>query len=146
MGEKYLYSCQTTGASRVMNDPVREYLERQGYADYIIEGGVEYLLTSWESTVSSIIEGEVPDYTQYVKSMDRRRILEETLALIPLYQQAWYHQRVYEADHQLRQHLTVSEQPLCGPAVAAEKGYTPDRQWWYFHRPRRVNGAWPNAR
>ncbi len=109
MGEKHLYSCQTTGASRVMNDPVREYLERQGYADYIIEGGVEYLLTSWESTVSSITEGEVPDYTQYVKSMDRRRILEETLALIPLYQQAWYHQRVYEADHQLRQHLTVSE-------------------------------------
>ncbi len=41
MGEKFLYSCQTTGVSHVMNDPVREYLERLSYAEYIIEGGVE---------------------------------------------------------------------------------------------------------
>ncbi len=128
-----------------MNDPVREYLERQGYADYIIEGGVEYLLASWESTVSSITEGKIPGYNQYVKSMDRRRILEETLALIPLYQQAWYHKRVYEADRQLRQHLTFTDEPLCGPAVAVEKGYTPERQWWYYHRPRLANRTWPHA-
>ena len=129
-----------------MNDPVRDYLERQGYADYIIEGGVEYLLTSWESTVSSIAEGEILDYNQYVKSMDRRRILEETLALIPSYQQAGYHKRVYEADRQLRQHLTFTDEPLCGPEVAVEKGYTPERQWWYYHRPRLANGTWPHAR
>ena len=128
-----------------MNDPVRDYLEHLGYADYIIEGGVEYLLASWESTVASITEGEIPDYNQYLKSMDRRRILEETLALIPFYQQAGYHKRVYEADRQLRQHLRFTDEPLCGLAVAAEKGYTPERQWWYYHRPWLTNGTWPHA-
>lgn len=127
-----------------MNDPVREYLKRQGYADYIIEGGIEYLLASWESTVTSITEGEVPDYNQYLKSMDRRRILEETLALIPMYQQAWYHKRIYEADHRLKPYLTFTEEPLCGPALAAEKGYTPERQWWYYYRPWQIQGAWPS--
>ena len=60
-----------------MNDPVRDYLKRQGYAGYIVEGGVEYLLTTWESTVSSIVAGDLVDYNSYLKSMDRRRILEE---------------------------------------------------------------------
>ena len=58
-----------------MNDPVRDYLERQGYAEYIIQGGVEYLLTTWESTVTSIVNGDQVDFNSYLKSMDRRRIL-----------------------------------------------------------------------
>lgn len=128
-----------------MNDPVRDYLERQGYADYIIEGGVEYLLTSWESTVASIIDGDVPDYNSYLKCMDRRRILDETLKLIPIYQQTWYQQRVFEADDRLKQHLVFVAEPLCGLALATERGYSAERQWWYFHRPRLVNETWPEA-
>ncbi len=129
----------------VMSDPVRDYLERQGYAGYIVEGGVEYLLTSWEDMVLAVQEGEAFDYNHYVKGMDRRRMLEETLALIPLYQQAWYHRRVYEADQKIRQYLVATEAPICGPAVAAERGYTPERDWWYFHRPRRTDASWPGA-
>ncbi len=127
----------------VMSDPVRDYLERQGYAVYIVEGGVEYLLTSWEDMVLSVQKGEALDYNQYLKGMDRRRMLEETLALIPLYQQAWYHRRVYEADEQIRQYLVTTEAPICGPALAAERGYTPERDWWYFHRPRHMDASWP---
>ena len=128
-----------------MNDPVRDYLHQQGYAQYIVEGGVEYLLTAWESTVASITEGDVLDYNSYVKCMDRRRILEETLNLIPMYQQAWYHKRVYDADERIKQHLVFVEAPLCGPAIAAEQGYSPDEQWWYFYRPRLVDASWPEA-
>ena len=128
-----------------MNDPVRNYLKRQGYAGYIVEGGIEYLLTTWESTVSSIVDGDLLDYNAYVKSMDRRRILEETLALIPMYQQAWYHKRVYEADDRIKQYLIFVEAPLCGPAVAIEKGYSPEREWWYFHRPRLMDQTWPET-
>jgi hypothetical protein len=124
------------------DDPVRDFLERNGYADYIVEGGVDYLLTSWESTVASVIEGDIPDYTSYLRSVDRRRILQETLALIPMYEQDWYLKRVYAADDQIKPHLILTQIPLCGPAVATEQGYTPERHWWYYRRPCVVDETW----
>lgn len=126
-----------------MGDPVRDYLRQHGYADYIVEGGVEYLLSDWESLVDGVAAGEPPAYNLYLKGLDRRRILEEALALTPLYEQAWYHPRIYAADTRFRQHVVETAVPLCGPVVAAEKGYSPERHWWYFRRPQRVE--WPEA-
>jgi hypothetical protein len=128
---------------QVVNDPVRAFLEQQGYACYIVEGGLDYLLTSWESTVASIVDGEVMDYNAYLKCMDRRRILEETLALIPSEEQAYYLKQVEEADEELKRHLIGTSMPLCGQVVAIEQGYSPQRQWWYYYRPRVVDNSWP---
>ena len=123
-----------------MHDPVREYLRQQGYAEYIVEGGFDYLLDDWESLVEAVRNGELPDDVQYARGMDRRRILDETLPLLPLHKQAWYYQRVFEADAELRSLLEPTDEPLCGTAVAREKGYTPDQHWWYYHRLKLASG------
>lgn len=127
----------------VVNDPVRDFLEQQGYACYIVEGGLDYLLTTWKSTVASIVEGETMDYNTYLRCMDRRRILEEALALVPSKEQAFYQRQVEEADQKLKQRLIGTSMPLCGHVVATEQGYTPQRQWWYYYRPRTVDETWP---
>ncbi|MFQ5571703.1 MAG: hypothetical protein ACE5G0_18640 [Rhodothermales bacterium] len=126
-----------------MTDPVREYLSRHGYAAYIVEGGLDYLLDAWETMVAAVSEGQILDRNQFISGMDLRRILEETLAFIPLYEQAGYYKRVIEADQKIRQHLVASETPLCDQEMASIYGYTPERHWWYFYRPRQVNETWP---
>ncbi len=64
-----------------MSDPVREYLKQKGYAQHVIEGGLQHLVSNWELVVNEIAQGYRSYEEEYLNDMDGRRIIEEVLRL-----------------------------------------------------------------
>jgi hypothetical protein len=50
-------------------------------------------------------------------------------------------QPLVAADRRFRRATVAAGKCLWGSAAAAREGWRPDRQWWYFRRPRRGNPA-----
>lgn len=46
-----------------MNDPIKDYCKKKGFADFVVEGGLDYLVPSWERTVAHIAR----DYARMMK-------------------------------------------------------------------------------
>ena len=47
--------------------------------------------------------------------------------------------RLAEADALIRPHVIPTAQCIWGDENARKHGYTRDRDWWYYHRPRVVD-------
>jgi hypothetical protein len=119
-----------------MKDVVREYLSAKGYADRVVGGGIPYLVAAWERTAASIVAGKAQDWDDYLDAMDGRRILEEALSIALPEERAKWISRVRAADDQGRAHLVPTEVCIWGEANAEKHGYSRERDWWYYHRPR----------
>lgn len=126
-----------------MSDTIRSYLKEKGYAEYIIEGGLEYLIIAWEDVVEKLVDGAVPPYQGYLNDMHRRRILQEAIAAAPTGQQEDYAIRLFEIDSYLLPHLIPTTSCICGMEEALIHDYSPHGHWWYFHRPKAVDETWP---
>jgi len=113
-----------------------------GYADHTVSGGLAKLVTGWEALVTSVVKGEPQDYYEYLNDMDGRRILAEALEVASPEERAKFAARVDMADERLRPHLQPSVRCIWGEDVAAKRGWTPEKAWWYFHRPRLVDDSW----
>ncbi len=36
---------------------IRDFCEQQGYADFVVDGGLDYLIRSYEYTVQEVVDG-----------------------------------------------------------------------------------------
>jgi hypothetical protein len=126
----------------MMADVVREYLRERGYADHVVRDGLGGLVRAWEATVASVARGEEQHQDDYLNDMDGRRILEEALEVATLEQRAKWLPLVQPADDRLRAHLVPTAECIWGEEAVARYGYSRDRDWWYYHRPRNVGGDW----
>jgi hypothetical protein len=119
-----------------MSDIVRDYLQRQNYAEHVVRGGLEWLVGSWECVVGLAVAGKARDGDEYLKDMDGRRILEEALNTAPPEELETWLPRVRAADERIRPHLVPCEECLWGDDNAAKYGYTREHHWWYYPRPK----------
>ncbi len=118
-----------------MSDSIREYLQSKHYAKHVINGGLEALLSRWEWLVNSVAHGHEWGYEEWVNEMSGRRILEEVLALLPLEEQVSTRAHVTELDERLKSYLIPVSDGIIDSKAIRRHGYTPERDWWYFHFP-----------
>lgn len=64
-----------------------EYCRRRGYSELVVEGGFEYLVSSWERTVMKIETGYTGMLLEYQNDLDRRRIIHNLWPLTSAEQQ-----------------------------------------------------------
>jgi hypothetical protein len=121
-----------------MNDPVPEYCRRRGYAERVIEGGMRYLVESWEHVVESVVNGEIQFQDDYLNDMDGRQILEEVVTVATSEQKAEFFDRIEIADRRFLAVAVPTEDCIWGDANARKYGWTRETHWWYFYRPPKV--------
>jgi hypothetical protein len=125
-----------------VTDVVRDYLRSHGYADFVVRDGLAGLVRSWERTVASVAAGEEQYQDDYLNDMDGRRILEEALEVAGPEDRSNWVDRVRVADDTIRGHLVPTNGCIWGDDNAVKHGYSRERDWWYYHRPRKVEGDW----
>lgn len=118
------------------NDPVRDYLRRSGAPHSVVTRGLRGLVENWERVVQQVLEGYPLTLDDYLNDMDGRQLLANALELAPAEVRDAFLPRVAEADRVVRLHLTPAARCLWGGIVAAEEGWDPEVQWWYFEKPR----------
>lgn len=117
------------------NDPVRDFLRAKGSAEQLVVSGLAGLVEGWESLVSAVEEGYTPGLDDYLNELDLRQLLDEAWAVATLAQQAAYADRIKQADERMRTSVEPLDVCLWGDEVAAEEGWTPKNNWWYYSRP-----------
>lgn len=125
-----------------MTDRLTRYLSERGYANHVVQNGLEGLLQSWAEIVESVASGEVQYQDDYLNDMDGRRILEEALAFVEPDQAETVMERIRTADTRILVHLVPTAGCIWGEENARKHGYSRDRDWWYYHRPRVVDETW----
>lgn len=133
-----------------MGDPVRDYLRSKSYAKHVVEGGLEYLLSSWEAVAASVAGREPQQYDEYLNDADGRRILSEVLTRAPpANMTAQYRERIEDADRLAMTGLVPASECIWGKSIASRRGWHRDRDWWYYHRPAAIEAdeaeLWPEA-
>ena len=118
-------------------DPVRHFLHERGSPPHVVEGGLEGLLRGWEETVTSLAKGyPVDTLDDYLNDLDGRQILDEALAFVPPRQFDPVYRRLALADSRFLALVTPVSRCLWGERAATANGWDPDRNWWYWRRPR----------
>jgi hypothetical protein len=118
------------------NDPVREYLRRSGAPYSVVAQGLRGLVENWERVVAQVLEGYNLTLDDYLNDMDGRQLLENALELAPEEVRNAFLPRVHDADMRVRLNLVAAGRCLWGGIVADDEGWTEERNWWYFERPR----------
>jgi hypothetical protein len=118
-----------------MSDAVRDYLRNRGCAQHVVEGGLEGLIEGWEKTVASIVEGYPLGLEDYLNDMDGRQLLEDVMPIISAAKKRKYGERIRRADERVRKVVRRRRHCLWSEETAAEQGWTPEKNWWYFSEP-----------
>jgi hypothetical protein len=118
------------------NDAVHDYLSARGCALHVVEEGLEGLMRGWEKTVESVINGYGLGLDDYLNDLDGRQILEDTLEIAPPEERESCLERLHRADERMKSLVLPAGECLWGDDTAREKGWTADRNWWYFVKPR----------
>jgi hypothetical protein len=74
----------------------------------------------------------------WLDELDGRQILDDLSAAVPGALREALVARVAEADSRVRAATERLETCLWGSSLAKRQGWAPDRQWWYWRRPRAV--------
>jgi hypothetical protein len=119
-----------------LNDPVREYLRQSGAPYSVVAQGLRGLVENWERVVAQVLEGYNLTLDDYLNDMDGRQLLANALELAPADVRDVFLARVHDADMRVRLNLVPAGRCLWGGIVADEEGWTEERNWWYFERPR----------
>ncbi|MEZ4585580.1 MAG: hypothetical protein R2909_04160 [Gemmatimonadales bacterium] len=116
-------------------DRIRQYLRRRGCTPSVVRGGLEGLLSHWESVVSAVGEGYDLTLPDYQTDMDLRDVLQGAPRVLTQDERSEAERRLEALDRQFRD-LTVDCGPVAGDELAAENGYDPTDHWWFFRRPK----------
>ncbi len=116
-------------------DPVRELLERRGSPPHVVAGGLAGLLARWERVVDEVDAVYRLGLDDYLDDMDLRQLLEDALDVAPPETREALAPRLREADERMRDMLVDWGRCLWGEEQARARGWTPERNWWYFNRP-----------
>ncbi|MFN7966994.1 MAG: hypothetical protein U0V87_15035 [Acidobacteriota bacterium] len=119
-----------------MNDALRAYLDERGLEGDLLENGLAGLVERWEAIVNEVERGYELTIDDYLNDVDLRDILAGAWELAPDHERQPLRARRDLADNRYRS-VTQECPPLWGEAVTEEMGFTPEKEWWYFRRPRR---------
>lgn len=116
-------------------DPIREFLQKRGCPEHVINGGMAGLIEGWEATVRAVKGGYPLDLDDYLNDLDGRQLLADALAVVPTGLKHAFVNRVRQADKLMKSLVAPLEKCLWGASVAKSKGWTPKKNWWYFSMP-----------
>ena len=120
-------------------DPVRGFLEERGCPPHVVEGGIPGLVRGWEQVVEEVGKGYALTLDDYLNDLDGRQILEEALKIAPRAEGSNIRERVLRADRKMRSLVEPAGKCLWGSEVAETEGWTAEKNWWYFCRPRKAD-------
>ncbi|HRC56520.1 MAG: hypothetical protein IPI49_25765 [Myxococcales bacterium] len=115
-------------------EDVSKFLRARGCPEFVIEGGLEGLLASWERFAAGLALGYTLGLEEYLNDLDTRQILADLLLNVPAAAFVAMH-RVAAADELVRTSTRPHAVCLWGADNAQRHGYTADHNWWYFAVP-----------
>jgi hypothetical protein len=118
-----------------MDDAIREYCIQMGYAQHVVEGGLDHLLARWEKTVAEIAAGYCLEFYDFLNDMDGRRILAEVLTVATKEQKQSAELRLKKADRLFLSSTVESSACVWGKANEVQHGYSQEKYWWYYRVP-----------
>ena len=127
------------GGRMKKKDPVRGFLEERGCPRHVVEGGVPGLVRRWEQVVEETAKGYALTLDDYLNDLDGRQILEDILEALPNSANDKIRERIRRADRKMRGLVDPAGKCLWGSEVAETEGWTAEKNWWYFCRPRKAD-------
>jgi len=118
-------------------DLVRDFLEKKGCTEHVLEGGLPGLVKNWEQVVGEVKKGYALTLDDYLNDLDGRQILEEALKVAPEAEKKKIRERVAGADKKMKALVEPAGKCLWGNEVAEAEGWNPEQNWWYFSRPKK---------
>jgi hypothetical protein len=118
-----------------MNDPVGEFCLQKGYAQHVVEGGLDYLITSWEKTSTEIATGYSFGFDDFLNDMDGRQILSDVLQVATEEQKRSIESRLIEADKLFMASTIESVACIWDKANEEQLGYSREKNWYYYRTP-----------
>jgi hypothetical protein len=108
------------------------------------EAGIERAVVRWETAASAIALEELESFADFLRNADTRTLIEELMAIATDDERDMYQSRIARADGIIRAHAETTRQCVWGDERSAKHGWSADKQWWYFLRPRSVPAdEWP---
>ncbi|HYE18238.1 MAG TPA: hypothetical protein VEA69_07325 [Tepidisphaeraceae bacterium] len=117
-------------------DPTQAFLRSRKSPPDVVAGGLSGLIDRWRKTVAQIRQGYRLTFDDYLNDMDVRQLIEETLPHATVRQHKQATAALFELDEAAQSHLVRAGKCLWGRKAESEHGWTPERNWWYFMRPK----------
>lgn len=117
-------------------DPVATLLRARGVPERSVGQGIAGLVEDWERAVASIAAGYKLGLDDWLNDMDARQVLADSLAVSTTAPARKLVTRIHAADDKLKELVVPAGRCLWGDGLAKRNGWTFEKNWWYFMRPR----------
>jgi 5-formyltetrahydrofolate cyclo-ligase len=116
-------------------DPIRRHLAQREVASHVIEGGIYYLVSGWKKLASEV-EGDTEEFMweEWMNDLDGREIIQDLLDNVPESRAAT--DDVEQADKRFAAFTIPTDECEWGAVNAADNGWTREKNWWYWRKPR----------
>lgn len=118
-----------------MDDPIRKYCLQKGYAQHVVNGGLDYLITKWEYIAMRMASGYRFGIDDFRNNMDIRRILGEVLSVVTHEQREATGPRLKKADELFIESTVESPECIWGSDNAQEHEWSKEKEWFYYRVP-----------
>ena len=117
-----------------MMDSIRSHLTRREAGQHVIDGGLAYLVESWNRIANQVEAGdEVWMSEEWLNDLDTRELLHDLLENVPEAQRAA--PEIEAADARFRGSAVATESCAWGERIARDEGWTRETHWWYWTDP-----------
>ena len=113
----------------------RGWLEARGVPDHVLAGGLAGLVGAWEDVAARLERGYALSPEDWLNDLDGRELIFELAQAVPEAVSEALDARLAAADARVRAATEASERCVWGDAAAAESGWAPEVEWWYWLAP-----------
>jgi hypothetical protein len=103
------------------------------------------LLNYWKHQVEFLVNNQYEGRFyrwDYLNDMDHRQLIEESLSKLEDAEKIEIVSELNKVDSKLIDITDSTDSCIWGEESAQENQWTPEKNWWYFRRPRNIAKGW----
>jgi hypothetical protein len=127
-----------------LGDPIRDYLRREGFLDWVVYRTFDYLIDKWEFFVNKVVSGKYRGRNDYLHDLGTRENLEELIDFADTTVPFGIQEHMYKLDFKLKTILQPSSIGSIWMAEFTNDKYSSEKHWYYFMLPVYMAEEWEN--
>ncbi|TAL49067.1 hypothetical protein EPN83_02215 [Patescibacteria group bacterium] len=114
----------------------------EGYADFIVKDGLNYLIPRWEK-ITEDVEME-DDIYEYTNNLDVRSAIDIVLTELSSEEQKEVEKKLVLPDSLFEEKTIKIKENICGLAHEQKHNLTREKNWYYYRAPKSLIDANPD--
>lgn len=109
---------------------IKNYLKEKGYASFVIDKGLNYLIPSWEKSIKIFSDRDL--IYDYINDLDGRKIIDEIIEFLSKEEKQIVQEELERIDTKFKKKTFEINECIYSKRIEEKHGYNRKKNWYYY--------------